>query len=492
MFDMKIRFKRCFRISFFLAACVVIAISLFRQLIYFSEKIKLSFKHIPLVKVLHFESDGIKYDVDGDWFSLSNIEGSRESLKYTYNVSKSWSSSNKFLLPIIENSSISDYIKLKRELCGGAFICYAQSFAVLTDVLLDPSKGVGRHGGENISDVINQDEESEYYKLSKGYFNLNCGGDVAGDAHCSFGNRDHLKKWMSAMNFQSSKLSSRKRMKRTTIVVQRYEYVNLYHTMTDFYNVFLMYLIFDLDPDSNNILWLDGHPFGGLDTTWKTLFGHVIRAGNIKKPVLLKTMIWNIMGYNSPLNQHDRDDVPFLEDFRHFFLARHDVVPSRKLNCSAITVSFIWRRDYLAHPRNPKGTVQRKIENEDELISTLKSAFPTHKINGYQLDSFPMHKQLQHIVETDIFIGMHGAGLTHTLFLPQHAALVELFPAPGSTAGHFKSMARWRGLRYVRWFSKGGGDPKGYTNVNPKVISEAVKELTDLMCSNEKTDFNVT
>jgi protein O-GlcNAc transferase len=35
-------------------------------------------------------------------------------------------------------------------------------------------------------------------------------------------------------------------------------------------------------------------------------------------------------------------------------------------------------------------------------------------------------EQLSEIQDTDVLIGMHGAGLTHLLFLPDWAAVVEL------------------------------------------------------------------
>lgn len=38
----------------------------------------------------------------------------------------------------------------------------------------------------------------------------------------------------------------------------------------------------------------------------------------------------------------------------------------------------------------------------------------------------PFTKQLEITHNTDIFIGMHGAGLTHLLFLPDWAAVFEV------------------------------------------------------------------
>ena len=92
-----------------------------------------------------------------------------------------------------------------------------------------------------------------------------------------------------------------------------------------------------------------------------------------------------------------------------------------------------------------------------------------------------MEKQLEIIVETDILIGMHGAGLTHMLFLPPHTPLVELFPASGSRPVYFESMARWHGLKFVRWVALSDRE-FGFTEVNLVIVNTPVKELTDLMC----------
>ena len=142
-----------------------------------------------------------------------------------------------------------------------------------------------------ICDVINQNEEW-ILQIVKRLLYLNCGENETEKRFYSFAGRDHQKDWMAAINFTAgANITSRKCIKRPTNTVQRYEYTNLYHTMTDWFNVFLMYLIFNLGPDSSNILWLDRHPKGGLDETWKTLFGHVIQVGDIKEPLLFKTMI---------------------------------------------------------------------------------------------------------------------------------------------------------------------------------------------------------
>ena len=463
---MRFRPKRFIKTLFYLTACSVLVISLFQVLNLTEVKTNLKYFSPENNKRVTYYAGG---DMFYFWNFTSNIKETHEFLRKYHKLSTPWT------------FSIAEYVNDKEVLCGGAFVRFAKSFTVLQNIFTDPSKGSGRSGGESMNEVINQTQESELYTLSKGFFKLQCENEP--EKQIFFSAKDHQKAWMAAINFTSSTVETgRKCIERPTIAVQRYEYTNLYHVITDWYNIFLMYLIFNLGPNSSNILWMDGHPKGGLDETWTTLFGDVIRVGEIKEPMLFRTMIWNMVGYNSPIVQHELAEVPYLEEFRHFVLTRHGVTSFQMLNCSSLTITFIWRRDYIAHPRNPEGKVQRKIKNEDELITSLRSAFPMHKIHGYQLDAFPMEKQLQVIAETDILIGMHGAGLTHTLILPPHAALVELFPAYGRRPIFFESMARWRGLKFIRWVGSPSKQYKWFTEVNPVVINAIVKELTNQMC----------
>eukprot|EP00494_Astrolonche_serrata_P005291 UN05307 len=53
---------------------------------------------------------------------------------------------------------------------------------------------------------------------------------------------------------------------RIGIYIQRYEYANLFHTMTDWYNVFQVIQIYGLEnTNSYDIIWLDGHSWGHLE-----------------------------------------------------------------------------------------------------------------------------------------------------------------------------------------------------------------------------------
>lgn len=57
--------------------------------------------------------------------------------------------------------------------------------------------------------------------------------------------------------------------------------------------------------------------------------------------------------------------------------------------------------------------------------------------------------QLRISSNSDVFIGIHGAGLTHLLFLPKWASLFELYNCEDPNC--YKDLARLRGVNYVTW-----------------------------------------
>ena len=381
---------------------------------------------------------------------------------------------------------VKKWIKNAHAQCSDQFTGYGNLFVHLKNAIIDPTLAIGRKGGEEIPDVLNQPEKDEYLKLKYGYFKLNCSRKII---HYKFNKKDHLNSWIlntrfSVGNSQKSGVAPNVSDK-FTIAITRYEYVNMYHTMTDLYNAFLMLVIFQQEPSNVTVLWVDAHPRGGLDAVWHNLFGDVRRAGDLQQKTLYRNLVWGITGYFSPLNDHLRPTVPYLEEFRDFFLKQYNVADNKVLDCSALSILIIWRRDYIAHPRNPKGVVGRKIKNEKEIEISLRETFPAHHIRSEQMDILDMKDQLEIIANTDILIGMHGAGLSLSLFMPRHGALVELYPRYWSTRNiHFKAMASWRGLHYRKWqnLDRKLEFKNQLTHIPPERVLKMVEDVISKMC----------
>ena len=368
-----------------------------------------------------------------------------------------------------------------RVFCNGSFFAFAGEFAFARDIILDPSQAMGLLGGEELNTVLNQNESLEFYKFKEGFFVLSC------QPSYSFGFNNYLNSWLAMIHssYYQMKLSISKVNKQFTLALTRFEYVNLFHTVTNFYNAFLAMTFFKKTPEETAILLVDGHPKGSLDHTWSVLFNKVTRIGNVNHVTLYNEFVWVEQGYNSPMRNQKSNATPLVEEFREFFLNKHEVDgESHKLNCSSINLLFLWRRNYLAHPRNPSGQVSRKIKNEEQLVKYVSEKFMNVNVKAYQLDQFNMSMQLAFISKTDILVGMHGAGLTHSVFLPKHAGLIEFYPNywPSSIA-MFKAIARFRNLHYENWVNKESKYefPDKYTKVPTHIIAVKLNSILKKM-----------
>jgi len=82
-------------------------------------------------------------------------------------------------------------------------------------------------------------------------------------------------------------------------------------------------------------------------------------------------------------------------------------------------------------------------------ITLAKSNLDVH-IRAIDFATLSFREQIAMARQTDILVGVHGAGLTHTLFMKQDmGALIEIFPE-GFELRCFRAMARDRGLEYYK------------------------------------------
>lgn len=279
---------------------------------------------------------------------------------------------------------------------------------------------------------------------------------------------------------------------RKVLFVTRNEYANFYHSITDFYMTFLICRIFHWPITDVHVVLTDGHPSTPLDDVWHDLFPTLSRFSNftIGDCLMIEEVIWIPFGYIAPIMQLSWPSAPLLDEFRRFFLTAYDIDwRQQQRSCSSpISILFIWRRDYLAHPRNPSGEISRKISNEHELVTSLQSAAVSDQllsryaivVREAQLDRYPMREQLAIIMNTTILVAMHGAALTHTLFLPTGGGLVELFPIYYDEKNvHFKAICQWRGLHYEFYANKLPKMETGKysTYFKPIIVIERVKRI---------------
>ena len=110
-----------------------------------------------------------------------------------------------------------------------------------------------------------------------------------------------------------------------------------------------------------------------------------------------------------------------------------------------LRLTFVSRRPYVCGAVEHR-VMNRQVLNEDEVLARLR-ALPGADVARLDLACRPPREQAAAMAATDVLVAMHGAALTHAVFLPDGAAVVEIAPA-GWNWRMFEHLSRLRGLGY--------------------------------------------
>jgi hypothetical protein len=93
----------------------------------------------------------------------------------------------------------------------------------------------------------------------------------------------------------------------------------------------------------------------------------------------------------------------------------------------------------------------RQVANEEALVAALR-AHARVAVTLVDLATLDFAAQARLVAEgTDVLVGMHGAALTHALYLPRWAGVLELWPKPTDMWRCFELLATMAGVAYDRW-----------------------------------------
>ncbi|KAI4466474.1 glycosyltransferase [Holotrichia oblita] len=226
--------------------------------------------------------------------------------------------------------------------------------------------------------------------------------------------------------------------------------VNMYHHFCDFLN---LYASLHMNASSAEAFTTDVHILiwetftyrSAFEETWKaftrhpvwdlkTFRGETVCFKNVILP-LLPRMIFGLY-YNTPII-HGCENSGLFHAFSQHVLHRLEIPISKRVD-RRIRITLLSR-----------DTKYRRILNEDELLEALRDndEYSVQRVVYNKEMSF--RRQLEVTRNTDMLIGMHGAGLTHLLFLPDWAAVFELYNCEDPNC--YKDLTRLRGLKYTTW-----------------------------------------
>lgn len=316
-------------------------------------------------------------------------------------------------------------------------------------------------GGEDLNSVMGREEEVEYPKYHPGALTIsrpleNLSTPLNRSAF------HYISDVLSAVTIEQKWLPCVETWNGTTMFLTRYEYVNLYHTMTDFFNAFFSYPKKNSTEDSDepvNIVFLDAHAKGKLDSVWRQVFGnftfvkHLPRGG-----VCFQRATFVPPGYVSPLfPKSDRRDCPnpvVMEDFSNHFLTSFGL---EHVQMQRGKIVIIDRVPYVSHPRSNPNRAQRILSNMTRILTHLQLLSNAQSVSLVRFEELTFKEQMQAVREAHILIGNHGAGLTHMVFMSDGSHVVEF----DAKAQYFTFLSRWKpnvGHHVIRSVSGGLSD----------------------------------
>ncbi len=348
-------------------------------------------------------------------------------------------------------------------------------------------------GHEEIVDVRHRPEADELPVFQKGALQLQ-NNNCSLPSQLPAGLALEMRSLVSSLSSSSASSETCTSTLGLALLVTRYEYANLWHTWTDWVNLFTVMLneMLFITNQPVFVIWLDGHAKSHLDQAWPLVFPGVNfvwlsqlvpermprdmkwASAYPRSRLCFKRLILVPQGWMSAPQiaaekggpGHCRADIVTL-----FSDWVKDVTGLRKIRPNPRKVTFLLRQAYLSHPRVDLSRTQRVVTNEPALVEMLHALKKTHDIDA---DVFYAHNvsvldQWRRMRETGgLLIGLHGAGLTN-LFVSE-ARVLELRGGEFSARPHFELLCEWLGRNYTKWNSGGGNEVVDVARIRQFII----------------------
>ena len=295
--------------------------------------------------------------------------------------------------------------------------------------------------------------------LSKGFFNMNC------EVYRNFRGyfkiyKNYFKAWNYDYKKENEKIQELSPGKTILFISRNQDSPNVFHGLSELINTVCIMYLFNLKPENIQVIFLESMKL--LNDPFYELYKRLISRGgkplfirdlkqkyhvssaihipiNWDSPLFIRlpiprgypdckysTQTYNI--FNNLINKYIK--IPdfkdsFVSDQKIFYYPK-SVIQNFKLNNNfnkSITIQ--WRKVWPVGRKKQK----RILGNGPELADKLSSILPNnYLIRLVDTASLSIISQISIMRKTDLLIGIHGAGLSLSIFLPTKSILYEILP----------------------------------------------------------------
>jgi len=225
---------------------------------------------------------------------------------------------------------------------------------------------------------------------------------------------------------------------------------NSFHSTADFMNMFLVQSALGLNPHDVQVVLFDKHTDGPYYDLIHRAYGPnhpILRHTDFNnKKVLFKRLVFHLESPAGLIFPKVANPDPLrcvstslFQAYRKHVLRSFDLWDVPPPPIPSITLS-------LRH-RTPAKNVGRIMANEEEVSNVLRSIDMAH-VQIVDTAKMSFYDQLKLIRNTNILVGIHGAGLMFIMFAAEEAILVEIHPSYRQDR-HFRHASRMTNKIYM-------------------------------------------
>lgn len=276
------------------------------------------------------------------------------------------------------------------------------------------------------------------------------------------GPRPVFEFWVDLQNTLDGK-PSKPENQSYTILIKREGSQNLWHCLMEMFSMTMSLDVLRSSPVPNDtrpfftaadaantqVVVLDERDDGPYFDLW-SIFAKkpTVRIKDVPETTKFENIIVPLAGGSNPFWQgdweiHSCEDSALLRTFARRVLDFYGLGAHQPRQSEEIVVTFINR------------TEGRRIIDQEKYLDKVQSTFEHVKLQSIDFAAISFRKQLEIIRDTDVLVGVHGAGLTHGMFLPPRSAMVEVLPPTVNHKG-FRNIA---GILQHSYYSAHGSEP---------------------------------